>query len=851
MKQNKKCTAEQLYTGIGQISDMWILQADDPKVLRQAAADAQLKNKNKHFIGYEIKKLFGVRYLWIFLVILLLLNSGIAWYTAGRASWEPADMISQFFTDYLADPETYDAYYAKRKAFNEEQTRLVTEAILMGDYDYERQYMPDIYSTNESYSDEMLFEQLYDAIEASEGYPGTIQKVIDNARANLAEFGAMGVTEDSFTYKYQSRVISLYELARDSIEVQMEYVRGWDTYFNYDIVNILLTILVIMLGTLIFAQEKQSGFMPIIRTAKHGRLRTAVAKILTMLILTSVFVLLFTFSTWAIYGLRIGFSSMDNAIQVLPTFTLSPYQLSIGEYFLITVGVRLLSFAVFSVIILAFSTLFYNYILIYMAGMGFYGLNYLLYSLRYINGNNPLKNLNLVATEAVNPLFVRYRAVNLFNAVAGYVPFMLCVFSILLIGCSVLTAWMYVRGVKEVRPLWLDNAVSAVMTQKARVTAALQARLARRTKIHRARRYSLSLVAAETFKTLISSRFIFVVILLLCLKVSYAADTYAATKSYSDAVYKEYMITLEGPLTEEKMAYLAAERASISEVMGKQEQMQQAYIAREITFQEYNEYLDDYNYAYSRSDLLREIEDHASYLQKQKAKTGIDGWFMYDTGWKKLYTGDADLFLYTSILLLLTGTFASEYISKSSSGGFAQILRSTRNGREKTFSAKLLSAGLISVVLAVLMASIDIITVFTEYDMPAFRAPLLSMQMFSTVLSGISVTGYLLVFIVLRIVGALLMAMLVCALSELLCRYIPVLGSTVILTLLPALCTSFGLAAADKVNFLNLLAGTPLVLQSMGTDILGSGWAMLALWIAIAGTAIGAMMISARKMFVK
>jgi len=86
MKQNKKCTAEQRYSGIGQISDKWILQADDPKVLRQAAADAQLKNKNKHFIGYEIKKLFGVRYLWIFLVLLLPLNSGIAWYTAGRTT---------------------------------------------------------------------------------------------------------------------------------------------------------------------------------------------------------------------------------------------------------------------------------------------------------------------------------------------------------------------------------------------------------------------------------------------------------------------------------------------------------------------------------------------------------------------------------------------------------------------------------------------------------------------------------------------------------------------------------------------------------------------------------------------
>ena len=142
------------------------------------------------------------------------------------------------------------------------------------------------------------------------------------------------------------------------------------------------------------------------------------------------------------------------------------------------------------------------------------------------------------------------------------------------------------------------------------------------------------------------------------------------------------MTTLEGPLTEEKLEYLANERAAINEVMSRQTAMQEAYIAKEISFTEYNEYLDDYNYAYSRSDLLREIEDHADYLQRQKEKTGIDGWFMYDTGWKKLYTGDADLFLYTSILLLLTGTFASEYISKSSSGGFAQILRSTKNGRD-------------------------------------------------------------------------------------------------------------------------------------------------------------------------
>ncbi|MBQ4353893.1 MAG: hypothetical protein IJC71_03255 [Clostridia bacterium] len=846
--------AQKLRYGIGQIDDKWILAADDPNEWKQAGA-----KKNRHFVAYEIKKLFGVRYLWVFLVILLLLNSATAWYTASRSSaaQEPAQMIADFFDLYFANPEECDAHYAKMKAFQEEQNALMHEAFRNGDYDFQTERMPDVYSTDENYPDAILFRTLYDAVDAAKGYPALLQSVMDSARANLAEFSVMGIHENSFTYKYQLRVIALYELAQKNVKIGVEYTRGWDEYFSYDLVNVFLSVMIIMLGTLVFAQEKQSGFMPIIRTARHGRLRTACAKILTMLLLSSVFVLLFTMSTWAVYGIRIGFSSPHNVLQALDTFALSPYRITVGEYFVMTIGVRLLSFAVFSVIILTLSTLLYNYILIYLTGLGFYGLNFLLYSLKYINGSSPAKNLNLVAVSAVNPLFVRYRAVNLFGHVAGYVPFMLCVMTVLLVGCSVLTAWMYVRGVQEVRPLWLDSLLSAVMTKKAALVSAWRRIFIYRIPLKRAkagsvrrRSYSLSLTAAESFKTLISSRFIFVLAVLLCIKVWYASDTYAASRSYADDVYKEYMTILEGPVTEEKLAYIAEERASISETIAKQAQMQQAYANGEIDFDEYKAYLSAYNYAYSRNELFSGIEEHAAYLIRQKEQTGIDGWFVYDTGWRKLYTEDADLFLYTSILLLLTGTFASEYASKSSSGGFAQILRSTRNGREKTFAAKLISAGMIAVILAGFMGAVDVVTVFTQYEMPAADAPLLSMQIFASVGYNIPVAGYLALFLLLRVIGAVLMAMLVCALSELLCRYIPVLGSAVILTLLPALCAAFGLAAAERVNFLNLLAGTPLVLQSMDTGFF-SGWAMLALWIAAAGAAVGAMMISARRMFVK
>ncbi|MBQ2725633.1 MAG: hypothetical protein IJF78_08005, partial [Clostridia bacterium] len=442
--------SEKLYEGIGYMDDKWLKLLDDPGVTKS--------KKNRRFVGYELKKLFGVKYLWVFLFVLLMLNTAIAWYTADHtmAAEEPTQMISEFFAEYFANPEELDAYYAEMQAFAAEQEELFREAMRLGNYEFETETMPNLYSTDENYPDRALFGKLYGTINAAKEYPDVLEKVIERAWANLDAFADMGITEDSFTYRYQLRVIELYELMRDNVEIGVEYTRGWDEYFAYDTVNIFIFVMLIMLGSVIFAQEKQSGFLPIMRTAKNGRARTAVAKILTMLLLTVIFVLMFTLSTFAVYGLRIGFSSPHNVIQALDTFTLSPYQITIGQYFAITVGVKLLTFAVFSMIVTALSVVFYNYILIYFAGLGLFGLNFLLYTLSYIDANSVFKNLNLVATAAGNPLFVRYRAMNFFGAVAGFVPSMCVIFSLLIAACIVVTILLYVRGSNGIRIGWID-----------------------------------------------------------------------------------------------------------------------------------------------------------------------------------------------------------------------------------------------------------------------------------------------------------------------------------------------------------------------------------------------------------
>ena len=848
MKPNSKgLTAEDLFDGVGHIDSHWILMADDPTEIAQAVKEVKQERQQKRFVIHELKKLAGVRFLWVFLVVFLLLNSAIAWVVAGQsaAADEPADMIEQFMESYFADPIPYDAHYAAIEAFDREQDALFLEAMLAGDYDFETQTMPDIYSTVGDFSDRQLFDALYGAIGRAEGYRDTIEGVLGSAKANLREFDAMGIEADSFTYRYQLRVIELYEQAKENVRIGVEYTRGWEEYFSYDVVNIFLFLMLILLGTVIFGQERQSGFLPILRVSRHGRGRTAVAKLLTVLLVSSAFVLLFTLSTFAVFGLRLGYSAPQNAIQVLSSFTLSPYLVTVGQYFLITLGVRLLGAMTFVAVILALSALARSEITAYLYGLGFWGLNFVCALLPANVG--AVKYLNVVSIAAVKPLFTRYRALGVQGNVVGYVSLMVVLSVIICLSGFLIAARRHIVG--EIRhEIYWSMPSKVILSVKTQIRM-LSGRFVGRQK-RRSRSYSMSLTAAEIFKLLISSRFLAVVVVILCLKAAYAGQVFENSGSYGDRVYHDYMTILEGAISEEKLDYLQAERAEINATLSAKERMEADYMAERIGFEEYRAYLSDYNNAYVRDELLKPIEERANYLSARLEATGESGWFFYDTGWMRLFDNGADLFLYAAILLLLTGIFASEYVSRSSSGGFAQILRATQKGRQHTFVAKLIAASTVTVLLSLLTTAVDIAAVFARFDMPALGAPLWSMPVFADVGAGMTVGQYLALFVVLRTLGAWLLAMLVCALSELLCRYIPVLGSSVMLTLLPALCAALGLSAAEKVNFLNLLAGTPLWLQSAASPF-GSDFALLTLWIAVFAAAVAALSVSARKMFVK
>jgi hypothetical protein len=790
------------------------------------------------YISYEIKKILGIKYLWIFLAVLLAVNSGIAFYTARCAQPQgiTSREIAEFYELYFSNTAEMEEYYAGMRSWQEEQQKLFLEAMQSGNRDYEGEQWVNRYAPD-GYSDQALFARVYASIGTAKSYSSDMQKVINRAKANLTEFRSMGISENSYTYKYQQRVIGIYEHLRDNVKIGVEYTHGWGNYFDYDIVNIFIFVILIMFGSVIFAQEKVSGFLPIVRTARCGRARTAFAKIAVMGFFTVGIVLLFTLTTWGIFGIELGYSSPSNAIQAFGEFTYCQYIITVGQYFAITIAVRILTFLVFSAILLALSVFVYNYAVIYAAGLGFFGLNFLLYTLSYLNADNPFKNLNFVSAAAVNPLFVRFRSINFFGGVWGYISFMMTVFGILTVAGIIVTAFVFIKryanGVSFARARWLGariirrrSAIKArAICQSARVRAGQKAHI-----------YTRKLVLYEMYKTLISSRFLLIVLALLCVKIYFFSDIYKAKNSFSDAVYKEYMTMLEGELTEEKSQYIAGERAFINDTKAKYETMRSEYINGKITLEEYRDYMEDYNYACSRDEYFKIIEAHEAYLHKTEEKTGTRAWFLYDTGWKKLINTGADLYLFASILLLFAGSFADEYSSRSSSGSFVQILRTTKKGRVGTFRAKMASTVIITLIISIIFNSAEFIIILKNYDTPSMSAPILSIEQFGDInagtAAGMTIVQYIILMYSLRVLAALLLALAVTGLSEILRKHLPVMSATAVLTLVPALLSYFGLSAADKVNFLNFFGGTQLFLNSAAGDFIGNDFGTLIIFAA-------------------
>ena len=745
-------------------------------------------------LKYELKKLLGRRGLVTAILLLLALNVLIICvsYSPGNYTVKN-DGLCEVYRLYLDDKEAFDARY----------NELLTKSELGEDVSGELSY----------------FQKVESDVSYILEYPNRAEAISTSAQRLLNESVRSGYSDGDYIYDYQKNTIELYSSAAENVRFPLTPLSGWSNYFNHTVVNYLLFAVIILLVSSVYVPERVGAIYPIIRTARKGRAPLSMAKLFAVLIGTSAVTLLFFASSFAVFALREGFSTVMSPIQAIRTFETCPYIITVGEYFALNTLIRLGAFLLFGCVCALFASAFCDYVGSFAASAVVLAVNFVLNSINYSSLSAPAKHLNLFSLTSVNEFFTRYYAAELGGKLCEFAPLYIAV---VMIGSllSLMGAFLFITYSR--RTSGSSSVARFVATYLNKFRALCTKPRKNRTKVRRMK--GGTLVGAE-FRKLFSSRLIIaLVIFILIARGAYSNSLYAGSKTAEELVYREYMEYLDGEWTEEKSEYIATESRRINEALRRVESLRQNG-GEDLAPGERVKIFNDADYAALHSEPLKRVQSYEHRIFELEVLGAENCEFTYDTGWRLLTDRTADMITLFGVLLVLSSAFGIEYNKASSSGNFADILKSTKKGRGRTYFAKL-SAALGVSFLAIALAEIcDIMLIAKNYSLPHGRLPFAMILENSTFITedrseivrflGTSLWEFAAETVLIKIGSVLFFAAAVFVISAFVRKNIGVMIISSLAFLLPSALVSYGnLSVLRYADFVAIASGKGLVYMS-------------------------------------
>lgn len=779
----------------------------------------------------ELKKIFGNRFFIVVLIILLLTNGILAYREAPEDGKVPAEDIGDFVEYYLEHPEEIKQYQkdraaAKNNFFDSEE---YLEGVELTDA------VPNVYSKCDAYTDDDLLNALNRVLRRTADVEEAISRVISNGENNKRLLKRKGIAEGDFLYVYQQKAIDTYTALEEPVvgSIDVEYVNSWGSWLNYNAGTVLMLVALTLLGSSVFGVEGRCGTLELIRTLKKGRRHTAFAKCSAAMTVSAGVGVMFCLTSFIGVGIKNGYSSPINAIQAVSGYELVPFVADIWQYALIYIAGVVLAAVVFCTFSTLIAALFRGAVVALAGGSLFAALNLILWKFNYTTTNNPLQYLNLFAAADGDALFSYVHGMSLFG------EFVYC--WIVLIGLSFILCAIFTLlavfgfdkfGTKDLRIPVFRELFNKIKTSYEKL-------LQRVTSKRGLRLRSTSILSIEHYKIYLSRGLILVMIALVALNAVNTAEHYKDIYS-KDEIYYNYLAEVRGEWTEEKHEYIRTELSWAQETINKYDAMQSAYTKGEIKKDEFRAFLVDYSYAEQI-----EIPLEAIYFTSQHLLTldreGIQGSFVYDTGWKQLNNRDYDICLYLIVIIAGSIGFSMEHSERQAGGGFKQILRSTKRGRGETFRAKCTAICIAALIGSVLCIGFEVFTVIGLWELPDAGVPLVSLSQYADAPAELTLLQYSVFVCVADLLAMILLGVFTFALSCLLGKFIHCIIVAAIVTLVPHTLGMTGLSVPIWCDYFGIQQVDKLAKWSMGKDILGAfgGYAIVALfWITVAAALI-------------
>lgn len=598
------------------------------------------------------------------------------------------------------------------------------------------------------------FEHVYRDVHAYENYVSDIEKTIHDAKyllhiAELYENEALSATKE-----YQEHVIETYSKLLEEVKPYSSHAYGWRAYFSFSTVSVIMFLWVLITSVTLYHEHITTGFAPLGRICKNGRLYTAVAKLIVMILIIVVSVMVFLLLAMLVIELQIGFTGGEAPIQLLEvhtaepdetSYTYVPLALSMRGYALANAGLKcivLSAFATFVVLVTSFT----NNIIGYISGI-------LLFVCQYYAANAPVittnqwRNLNLITMCRDNVFLTRLREVVLFGTSTDLYTIAIVSLLTVTVVFSCLTALRFSA----------KRAVSKQSGGIKRFIINVSETVKRAANTQTNRRYPTKLWVYEIRK----SRITFAVWVILIIIMWYiTSEYYRPPNTAYDRMYSEIMKTYEGEYTEEKADAIIAQRDEYQAIVDEFSVYEAAFQKGEISEKKFFNLYEKYLVAQGRLPVYRDLALQSMHIAKTPG-----GWYFYDTGVLEYANRDNDWGALLFVLLLGAGIFLPEYKKKSSESTTISIIRTAKHGRRRFVSTKLWLVTISAVTASVIANAVEICCYLKNYDTSAISAPMRSVAEYAEMPSWLSVGGYFALTMLLSIVGTVILALIACAIS--------------------------------------------------------------------------------------
>ena len=664
-------------------------------------------------IKQELYKIFVNKTAIVFLAVLLV-NVAQLVYLENKASVWDAEVYNEVWEDIGSS----EGDSTKIKARIDERVAEVNvrwEAISREDQYYAKRNKESLYVERE------LLLSVQDEVMRAVGYNDYLASIDETVKRY--ELLSVFSEPDIYAYRELLKMQDLYgNLSRK--ELMPEPSAGIRMASQADVTDILALILILYLTVTVWLKEREQGMLLLLRTTKNGRIKLATCKLVVLVFLCFCMAFALYGSNLLVAGIMYDMGDFSRPLAAVYDYGATLWEITVGEFLLLNTLFKALSYIFIMLLLSVVCLLVKSSVAAFTGIIMVSGIGCLMYyKIPALSVWAAFKYLNPFGVLKTEMFFEGYKGLNFFEYPLDYRYCIMGLFGIGYIVFTVLIVKLFIgyiiKGKRKAPGLFKKIAEFAV-------------------KFRRKIEKHTNVLLHEMHRVLIYHGALAVIAIalgLIFVDVNSEEVKYYSEEDYCEA---QYLIKLEGPVTDEKIAFIEAEYERLEKPADESERAQQKAIKR--------------------------IKSRLAYLTANEGAC-----FIYDVPHNKLtaaFNNDDDylwaVYVMILIVLCMPGFFAPDLQS-----GMYRIIEVTAKGRRKLKAMRYVFGSALAVLFVVMVHLLRHIHIMHEYEVKSevMTYPVNSLMHLEAFGSSITVGGYYLLLYLLWIVSAILGAVLIYRLS--------------------------------------------------------------------------------------